>query len=762
MIPYLAILKDSFREALSSRVLWIVLLVATALLALFAGIGMREQAGAAYNPSDLHDARQWVRRLRAQAAAERPSPGQRIWRHLPEETRNTLGETADSPPQNNFGDPVAAPLAAALNRLNSDRDLYEPAAWRGVRLDEETRELLADGVDNLSNEELARLNRLLVEAAFPAEVAPSRQRELHVSYFGAPFSNPVPLRKDFVLRTTLALFCTFVVGMLGVFAGILVTSSIVPQTFEPGAVDLLLSKPISRRWMYLTKFFGGLSFTFIIAGYLLGGLWLVVGLRHGLWSTQLWACLPVLLFVFAVYYSVSAFAGLVWRNAIVAVVVTIVFWGLCWGLGAVRGIVSSYFLDPVRTVRLLVAGEDWIGANEAGQIFRWDDERDRWDEILVPDEARRWRPLGSFPLAGPVYVPAENRLVVLQRPNRRFAFMSGSIPLSLGQRVDNWRHREGASVPSGTSILDLDDRGKLLALSPEGIHRQSADLSATKSPQLDLFGYKLPLDFRGVQTDFPNVGPPMRLSGPFTAAVDSQTGAIAIFYREELARYERSDNGTYKQTVKQPFPDSEAAILALSGKTLLLGLADGRVLVLDAASLESKREFLPAPGVPPRFIEASPDGRYFAVLLHDRTLHLYDAQNDQLFQPDVPGQKEISAAVFSAPDRLLVADRLTRVSEYRLPGLELERRVEMPMDWLETTYRYLLEPLYTVLPKPSEISNLVTYLISDSRTLSPGMFESDLRARRIQLALWGPLLSNLAFLAVMLTAGCWYVSRKDF
>ena len=197
-----------------------------------------------------------------------------------------------------------------------------------------------------------------------------------MSYWGNTVGTPLPVRREFIIKSTLVIFSNLMVGMLGVFCGIIVTASIVPQTFEPGAVDLLLSKPVSRPMVFLTKFVGGCMFTAITAVYILGGLWGIVGWRYGLWHpAPLWS-IPVFVFVFAVYYSVSAVAGLVWRNTIVAVVVTVVFWLVCWGVGNIKGfIIENFFFDPVRPIRLLAAGEDLVAGNERGQIVRWSEER---------------------------------------------------------------------------------------------------------------------------------------------------------------------------------------------------------------------------------------------------------------------------------------------------------------------------------------------------------------------------------------------------
>ena len=122
-------------------------------------------------------------------------------------------------------------------------------------------------------------------------------------------------------------------GVAGVFVAVLVTASMIPQTFEAGSVDLLLSKPVDRGWLFLAKFVGGCAFIAINAAYFIGGLWLVLGCGSACGTSGCCWRFPCILFLFAIYYGVSALAGLVWRNAIVSVVVAVVFWFVCWTLG---------------------------------------------------------------------------------------------------------------------------------------------------------------------------------------------------------------------------------------------------------------------------------------------------------------------------------------------------------------------------------------------------------------------------------------------
>ena len=763
MTPYLAILKDSFREAFASRVLWILLVVVTLLLAILAGFGMEEHAGASFTSEDLLDPAALYKKVLSDADASYPNPGRKIWSLVDDRTRTELAETVAASQSLAFGNPLGTRLSGMLNRLLSQRDLYDADAWSRVRLDREAEELLDVPLAQLSDEQLARRNRLLIESAYPLEIAPSRNLELYVSYWGSVLGTPLPVRKEFVIKTSLVLLSNIVVGMIGVFCGIVVTASIIPQTFEAGAIDLLLSKPVSRPLLYLTKFAGGCAFMLIIAAYMLAGLWLLVGLRQEIWYPALLWCIPIFLFVFAVYYGVSALAGVIWRNTIVSIVVTFLFWAVCWGLGVIKGfVIENFFFEPVRPVRLVAAGDDLVAANERGGIVQWDQANERWQETLVPDEAPRWRPFrGALPLAGPIYQDEEERLVVVQRPNRRFSLISSMVPLVLGRRDEGWRRREGVAVPADTSVLGHDREGKLIAVAASGIYRQSADLAARQRTDLTIFGMRLPAAFNPGASGFDQVLA-TRLTRPYSAAVNPTNGEVAIYNREVLSIYATNEAGRYEERQRKELPGTESAVVAYAGGTVLLGTADGELRIYSGGDLELQSMFEPVADVAPRFIEATPNGSRFAVLLHDRTLWIYSAAADQLSQAPVAGQGDISGVAFHGDDRLLVADRVTRVSEYELPGYELLRRVENDPDWLEMLYRYAVVPLYTIFPKPAEISNVSAYLIADQRTIARDQSEMDLRARQIPLDIWGPIWSNLAFLVVVLFLGCLYTSRTDF
>ena len=56
------------------------------------------------------------------------------------------------------------------------------------------------------------------------------------------------------------------------------------------------------------------------------GIWLLLGVRLDMWRPELMWCIPLYVFLFAIYFSVSALAGAIWRNAIVSLIIVLVFW----------------------------------------------------------------------------------------------------------------------------------------------------------------------------------------------------------------------------------------------------------------------------------------------------------------------------------------------------------------------------------------------------------------------------------------------------
>jgi hypothetical protein len=756
--PYLAIIKDSFREALASRVLWILLVLSTLVLAAVAPFGIVERTGIVFRPNDITDARGLVEKIKRQESESRPSPGKQIWALLSDDYKTEVMPDGDKPARARWPGAIYLRLPGELNEVITSRKLYDAAAWSEIKLPDDARDLLGRGIEQLDDEDVSQLNRLLLQAAYPNEIASSRDKAVVVSYLTWRLGT-LPLTKKLLVGTTINGFVNLFVGVVGVFAGVLVTASIIPQTYAAGAIDLLLSKPISRSLLFLTKYAGGCMFILINAAYVIGGLWLIAGLRMGQWSNRLLLCIPVFMFLFAVYYAVSSLAGVVWRNAIVSVVMAVLFWAACFGVGATKNVVEALFLNTERLVKLVPAGSELIAVNERSEMFHWSTAKSDWEQILSSGSGASMprAPGITLPLVGPVYDAKHDRLLALPVAAPQFGFMPGDNSLLVGEKQDGWKRHEGIAAPPGTAALLVSSKGTLLAASPRGLMKLVGEPVADEMP-VKVFGFTMP---SAGGSRFAPASDDLHLGTPLSAAVDRTTDDVVLFDTQTLRVLSPGKKGRYEERAQREIEGNLSGVVALGGGHVLLARANGEIDLFDAVRLEPQGTFRPQAGNAPRFTEASPDGKTFAVLFHNRRLWLYDAANNQALKTSVAGQGDISAVAFAAGDRLLAADRFTRVSEFELPSLKISDRRRPSLSVLEKVYLFGIKPIYTVFPKPGEMDNVVNYLLTGSESASLGV-NNDLQTSRPRLDIWGPIWSNLAFIAVVVGLGCLYTYRKDF
>lgn len=123
-------------------------------------------------------------------------------------------------------------------------------------------------------------------------------------------------------------------------AGVIVTAGFIPNMLRKGAIDLLLTKPMSRPLILLYKYLGGLLFVFILTTFTVGGVWLAIGVRTGIWAPGLLYSIFGITFYFAILYACSTLVGVLTRNTIVSIVVTIVFWFTVWLIGTIHNTVT--------------------------------------------------------------------------------------------------------------------------------------------------------------------------------------------------------------------------------------------------------------------------------------------------------------------------------------------------------------------------------------------------------------------------------------
>lgn len=104
------------------------------------------------------------------------------------------------------------------------------------------------------------------------------------------------------------------------------TAGIVPDMVAGGAIETVLSKPISRTRLFLTKYFTGLLFVALQVGVFAVASFLVIGLRAGAWEPGLFLAIPIVVAFFSYLFCICALLGLLTRSTIAALLLTLLVW----------------------------------------------------------------------------------------------------------------------------------------------------------------------------------------------------------------------------------------------------------------------------------------------------------------------------------------------------------------------------------------------------------------------------------------------------
>ncbi len=123
--------------------------------------GSRSTDPSLLREGDVKDWTPLVEDLKKGLDAGMPSPGRRVAGLLNEKLRGYIKNMPTASLLEN-----SDVLRKELNKLFAKPDLYEKEAWKGIVLQEEARELLA--LPSRRGAQITRLNRLLIEAAWPA------------------------------------------------------------------------------------------------------------------------------------------------------------------------------------------------------------------------------------------------------------------------------------------------------------------------------------------------------------------------------------------------------------------------------------------------------------------------------------------------------------------------------------------------------------------------------------------------------------------
>ena len=757
MRPYLAVITDSFREARASRVLWLILIVIIVFLAILAPIGIRDETTTKFTMFDIASRDRFVDLLVDASSRNEDSPVRNIYLALDSKYRKKIDNL-----NSGGGRPRTWQSVDAVNLLLDADDWYAKELWSSTTRLRELRNL--DERESLPEDLRKRRARLRIEAAMPGVFRPSAGNSVRIYYAG--FATPdslvftKPMFHELLGKFLIPAFVKLVLGVAGVFIAILITSSIIPEMFQTGALQLLLSKPISRSLLFISKFLGGCGFVLINISVFIIGIWLLAGLRLDHWNHRLLLCIPLFVYLFLVYFSVSALAGLIWRNAIVSITITVIFFILCLVIVIADETFDSNVLRPAQISGMTQLKDEIFVKNREGMLSAY-----------LPDGSIRHlidkQASGRFFLLGPVALRQSNRIVVAPIQRRGFNFLADkNVALQIFSKEENWKPVEGINIPAGTSQLFTNDEDSIIAFGTDGIFLATANqLEASSEKETNNLSGLLSF-FLKPSSDFTRVTPnKVVLNSPMYAAIDTGGTKLYVYSRGEVivVAFNGSKKASVLKRISLDGDASQRAALAQSGNYLVLAREDSGIELYDIETLERLEKLKDISSSTPRFLKGSNAGApRVSVVFNNGDFGVVDCQSRSWKNIVNTSNRNVNLASWSDDGRLnLVYDKnFIRTIDVETSDV-LKAYHPEPNTW-RSIHDYLFRPLRTLFPRPVEFINSVHGIVINEDELSDPFATNNLNIDRTQIDKRGPFISCTIFTCVIILVGCIYISRQDF
>jgi ABC-type transport system involved in multi-copper enzyme maturation permease subunit len=128
----------------------------------------------------------------------------------------------------------------------------------------------------------------------------------------------------------------------GLFLAIFSASGLIPSMLEKGTAELIISKPISRPELILGRFFGGILMVLLNIAYLIFFLWILFGIKFGLWEPDFLLTIFTITYAFATLYSLIILIGILTRSSIFAMMISYLIFFVLSPLLAARDTITLF------------------------------------------------------------------------------------------------------------------------------------------------------------------------------------------------------------------------------------------------------------------------------------------------------------------------------------------------------------------------------------------------------------------------------------
>jgi len=109
---------------------------------------------------------------------------------------------------------------------------------------------------------------------------------------------------------------------IGIFMSLFSTSSLIPSLLQTGFIDLFISKPLNRIQILSGRFIGSVTIVAFNIFYLIILTWLIISVKSGIWNWNFLLAGLIIVFTFAVLFSMMTFLGLISKSGPFSLMIT--------------------------------------------------------------------------------------------------------------------------------------------------------------------------------------------------------------------------------------------------------------------------------------------------------------------------------------------------------------------------------------------------------------------------------------------------------
>jgi len=110
--------------------------------------------------------------------------------------------------------------------------------------------------------------------------------------------------------------------IVGIFLSLFATSNLIPSLLQPGSIDILISKPVSRMQILIGRYLGAIAIVAFNIFYMIIISWLIISIKTTIWNWSFLLSGVMIVLTFAILFSLMTFLGVTTRSGPFSLMIT--------------------------------------------------------------------------------------------------------------------------------------------------------------------------------------------------------------------------------------------------------------------------------------------------------------------------------------------------------------------------------------------------------------------------------------------------------